>query len=80
MFAIVVIFGLFASGFVVGYMVRFSDEQLLDRRLEKDVYCNGYEDGFYFGWGEYDPESFRREIAEKAYNEYKGIKHGPENH
>jgi hypothetical protein len=80
MLIIALIFGLFASGFFVGYTTRHMDEKYVVRKIEKDVYCNGYEDGFYFGWGEYDPESFRIEIAEKAYQEYKGLKHGPEEH
>lgn len=75
-----IIFGIFASGFVLGYAARFSDENFIARRIEKNVYCHGYEDGFYLGWGEYDPEAFRIEIAEKAYHEYKGLKHGPERH
>jgi hypothetical protein len=75
-----IIFGIFASGFIFGYAMRYSDEQFIARRVEKETYCNGYEDGFYLGWGEYEPEAFRREIAEKAYNEYKGLKYGPERH
>ncbi len=78
--AIIIMLGLFVSGFVVGYTARYSDEQNICRRIEKDVYCHGYEDGFYLGWGEYEPEAFRKEIAEKAYYEYKGLKHGPERH
>lgn len=80
MLALLLLLGVFVSGFFFGYTSRYSDEEFLVRSIEKEVYCNGYEDGFYFGWGEYDPESFRREIAEKAYYEYKGLKHGPEKH
>lgn len=80
MLVIAIIFGIFASGFILGYIARYSDEVYITRKIEKEVYCNGYEDGFYFGWGEYDPEAFRVEIAEKAYHEYKGLKHGPEKH
>jgi hypothetical protein len=67
-------------GFFIGYIARYTHEQeyLLD--AEKEIYCHGYEDGFYFGIGEYDPELFRKEIAEKAYQEYRGLKHGPTKH
>lgn len=80
MLALGILFGVFISGFLTGYITRYSDGEFISRRVEKDVYCNGYEDGFYLGWGEYDPDVFRREIAEKAYCEYRGIKYGPEKH
>ena len=67
-------------GFFIGYISRYKDESIKIRNLEKEIYCHGYEDGFYFGWGSYDPQTFRREIAEKSYFEYKGIKYGPTKH
>lgn len=80
MLVILLLLGIFISGFFTGYICRCFDEGYITRRIEKDVYCNGYEDGFYLGWGEYDPDIFKKEIAEKAYYEYKGIKYGPEKH
>lgn len=67
-------------GFFLGYITRFKEESDIVNESEKQIYCHGYEDGFYLGWGTYDPENFRPEIAEKAYAEYKGIKHGPVKH
>lgn len=67
-------------GFMFGYLTRYREEHELILSREKEIYCHGYEDGFYLGWGTYDPENFRPEIAEKAYAEYKGIKHGPTKH
>jgi hypothetical protein len=69
-----------AIGFMVGYISRYQHEKVLINDNERSIYCDGYEDGFYFGLGEYDPEMFRKEIAEKAYHEYRGIKHGPTKH
>jgi hypothetical protein len=70
----------FIIGFFMGYVTRYRDEKNDQLQVEQEVYCNGYEDGFYLGVGEYDPSLFRREIAEKAYYEYKGLKHGPTKH
>jgi len=67
-------------GVFSGYAIRLSHEKEIQVHLEKEVYCHGYEDGFYLGVGEYDPDLFRKEIAEKAYQEYKGIKYGPTKH
>lgn len=69
-----------ALGFFSGYLSRFAREQQNMFEIEKEIYCHGYEDGFYLGLGDYDPEMFRKEIAEKAYYEYRGIKHGPTKH
>jgi len=70
----------FLIGFLIGYLARYRDEKFHATGAEKEIYCHGYEDGFYFGWGTYEPELFKRETAEKAYFEYKGIKHGPTKH
>lgn len=67
-------------GFFIGYLTRFQHETESILNSEKEIYCHGYEDGFYLGHGDYDPEMFRKEIAEKAYQEYKGLKHGPTKH
>lgn len=67
-------------GFLIGYISRYDREFGIMSDLERETYCHGYEDGFYLGLGEYDPAFFRKEIAEKAYNEYKGIKYGPTKH
>lgn len=68
------------AGFVLGYITRHEHEKADVNDNERSIYCDGYEDGFYFGLGEYDPEMFRKEIAEKAYHEYRGIKYGPTKH
>ena len=70
----------FLNGLIIGYMLRRADEQKVNYTIEKETYCHGYEDGFYLGLGEYDPTLFRKEIAEKAYCEYKGLKYGPTKH
>lgn len=80
MIAILLLLGVFVAGFFVGYVSRYTDEQFSIRRFEMEAYCSGYEDGFYLGWGDHDPQVFRKEIAEKAYYEYKGMKYGPEKH
>ena len=69
-----------AIGFFIGYLTRYSHEQKQVLQIEKEIYCHGYEDGFYLGIGEYEPNLFRKEIAERAYHEYKGIKYGPTQH
>lgn len=70
----------FLFGFFIGYLTRYRDEKMSVTHMEKELYCHGYEDGFYFGWGAYEPELFKKEIAEKAYFEYRGVKHGPTKH
>lgn len=82
MFGVLLLVAMFniGVGFCFGYINRFTHEQEDINALEKEIYCHGYEDGFYLGLGEYDPDLFRKEIAEKAYHEYRGIKHGPTKH
>lgn len=82
MFIVLGIIALFnvLLGFFIGYLTRYANEKEVVYKIEKEIYCHGYEDGFYLGLGEYDPELFRNEIAEKAYQEYKGIKYGPTKH
>lgn len=82
MFVVLAMIALFnvVLGFFVGYITRYNHEKESILDAEKEIYCHGYEDGFYLGVGEYDPELFRREIAEKAYHEYRGLKHGPTKH
>lgn len=82
MFAVLGVVGFLnlCIGFFIGYIARYTHETETVVAAEKDIYCHGYEDGFYLGNGEYDPDLFRREIAEKAYQEYKGLKYGPTKH
>ena len=70
----------FVIGFVFGYVFRYNKETEQVNHNEKETYLHGYEDGFYLGCGDYEPEVFRIEIAEGAYQEYKGLKHGPVKH
>lgn len=79
---VLIVFSLvcFLNGLILGYMFRKTDDRSIAHAIEKETYCHGYEDGFYLGVGDYEPELFRKEIAEKAYCEYKGIKYGPTRH
>jgi hypothetical protein len=66
--------GFYTAGLFYGNRIKL---QSLDEEL---TYCHGYEDGIYYAIGEAVPELFQVEIAQKAYREYKGLKHGPTKH
>ena len=66
--------GFFASSLL---FKKAADLQKFDEEL---TYCHGYEDGLYYAIGEHAPDLFHIEVAQQAYREYKGLKHGPTRH
>ena len=75
----VAIFNFFV-GATVAYVATLHRQRNLIDLDEKEIYCHGFEDGIYYTIDEYNPEMFRKEIAEVRYKEYKAIKYGPERH
>lgn len=70
----------FAMGVTTGYSLSSEKRRRKIYLDEKEIYCNGFEDGIYYAVDQYCPELYRPEIAEMRYKEYKAIKHGPEKH
>jgi hypothetical protein len=70
----------FFLGSCVAYAISLRRQDKKEDLDEKEIYCNGFEDGIYYTIDEYNPELFKPEIAEMRYREYKAIKYGPERH
>jgi hypothetical protein len=47
---------------------------------EKTAYRTGWLDGVYYATQETTPNEIYEELATRAYQEYKGIRHGPTKH
>jgi len=75
--AIAIINFLFGVAVATGFYAKLLKLQKFDEEL---TYCHGYEDGLYYAIGEHTPELFDIQIAQRAYKEYKGLKHGPTRH
>lgn len=80
LFMLVVAVFNFFLGSCVAYVVSMQHQRKKEEIEEKEIYCHGFEDGIYYTIDEYNPEMFRKEIAEVRYKEYKAIKYGPERH
>ena len=72
------IFGIL--GFAFGYILRGMVSLHAIEIEEKGIYCHGFEDGLYYTLGEYRPELFKKEFAERSYHEYRMVKHGQQKH